>query len=321
MLGIGGKFASSKGMVAMPNLSNLTRSQAIDAIQQAGLRLGNAQSSSTSNQSQDQKVSSQAVVAGTLLDYETAVSFSYLNYVAPPVPQGPTVTGISSTGCIEYGGRVEIDRDCNTSTKIGTVVYGFRRHNVTTISYSDGSIQQSTVECTNSDRTERGTIYNCDDSIDCDNYIRTYSETDVASQCSTGYARYNVGVFRDGCGKSNVVTFQFCTTNPNTIDCNSCVSSYNYRTSDAACASGTAWRSVCTKPAGCSPATIDVKGGCDPVVVQPPTPSQPAQPVCRTSCTPWYRSSCQSDGQRFVTRRCSDCNGNNEYRETYYESC
>ena len=319
MLGIGGKFASSKGMVAMPSLSGLTRSQAINAIQQAGLRLGNAAISNTSTQSQDQKVSSQAVATGTLVDYETAVSFTYFNYVAPPVPQGPTVINVTSTGCVEYE-RYEVNRACNSSTNIGNVNYGFRRHSVTTTFFSDGTSSSSTSQCTDSSRFESQTIYNCDGSLDCNSYIRNFSETLPAAQCSSGFARYNVGVFADGCGKSNVVTFQFCTSNPNAVDCNSCVSSYNYRTSDSGCASGTAWRSVCTKAAGCVPAQTDVKGGCDPVVVQAPTPSAPAAPICRTSCTPWYRSSCQS-GQRFVTRRCSDCNGNNETRTTYYESC
>jgi len=310
MLGIGGKFASSKGMVAMPNLSNLSRSQAIAAIQQAGLSLGNASPSSTSNISEDQRVSSQQIAGGVLLDYETAVSFSFLSYVAPPVPQGPTVTGTSSTGCIETE-RFEISNVCNSSTKIGTIVYGFRRANTTTTFFSNGTSSSSTSSCTDSSRTESVNTFNCDGSLDCNSYLRTFSDTLPASQCSSGFARYTIGVFRDGCGKSSVQSFDFCTSNPNAVDCNSCVSSYNYRTSDSSCASGTAWRSVCTHPSGCSPSQTDVKGGCDPV---------PAPTVCRTTCTAWYRSSCQN-GQRFVTRRCSDCNGNNEYRETYFESC
>lgn len=311
MLGIGGKFASSKGMVAMPSLSGLTRLQAIAAIQASGLRLGNAAVSNTSNQSQDQAVASQDIAAGSLIDYETPVSFLYFNYVAPPVPQGPTVINSSSTGCIESE-RYIISNNCNSSTKIGTTTYGFRRHSVTTLFYSDGSTSSSTTSCTDSSRTETQTVYNCDGSLDCNSFSRRYSDTRTTSQCSSGYGIFNIGEYNSGCGKSDSVTFSFCTTNPNAANCTSCASSQNYTVSNSGCASGTAWRTLCTHPSGCSPSQSDVYGGCIPV----PAP----QPVCGTSCTPWYRSSC-SNGQRFVTRRCSDCNGNNEYRETYYESC
>ena len=312
MLGIGGKFASSKGMVAMPNLANLSRTQAIQAIQDAGLKISNSTPSTTSNQSDNDKVFQQSITAGQLVDYETAISFNYYNYVAPPAPSGPTIVEEFTTDCVPYE-TYEISRDCNSTTKIGTVTYGFKRHSVTTYRYSDGSYSTVTNECNPTLNPDTKTIYNCDGSLDCNSYLRTYSETLPASQCSSGYARYTIGVFREGCGKSNVQSFDFCTSNPNAVDCGSCVSSYTYRTSDSNCASGTAWRQVCTHPAGCSPAQTDAKGGCDPVV----------ETVCRTSCTPWYYFSCGAfkAGLRRVTRRCSDCNGNNEYRESYDEPC
>lgn len=313
MLGIGGKFASSKGMVAMPNLLGLTRLQAIVLLEEIGLKVANATGSSTSNQADNDKVFSQSYTAGELVNYETPISFVHYTYVAPPVPQGPTVINVVQSGCVEYE-RYEItnQRVCDTSTKLGSITYGFRRHNVTTYFYSDGSQQNTVEQCTDSTRYEPVPIYNCDGSLDCNSYLRTYSETRAAGNCSSGYGNFTIGVFREGCGKNDTSTFNFCTSNPNAVDCSSCVSSYTYRTSDSGCASGTAWRSVCTHPSGCNPGSTDVKGGCDPVV----------ETVCRTSCTPWYTSSCnQTTKQRFVTRRCSDCNGNNEYRETYYEDC
>lgn len=91
MLGIGGKFAGAKGMVAVPNISGLSRSAAQAAITNAGLKFLEAVSPvDTTNSSLDGQVSSQSFAAGTLIDYETTVSYSYYRYVAPP-PSGPSL--------------------------------------------------------------------------------------------------------------------------------------------------------------------------------------------------------------------------------------
>jgi PASTA domain len=95
VLGIGGKFAGAKGMVPMPDLSNLSPDQALAALQNAGLRRRNLGSSTTNNSGLGNKVFAQSVSAGTLIDYETEIDYSYYIYVAPtpdPTPQ-PTLCG------------------------------------------------------------------------------------------------------------------------------------------------------------------------------------------------------------------------------------
>lgn len=85
MLGIGGRFAGARGMVVMPNLANLSPSAATSAIISAGLRARNASSSDTSSSGDNDKVFGQSVAAGTLVDYDTEIDYSYYRYVAPAV--------------------------------------------------------------------------------------------------------------------------------------------------------------------------------------------------------------------------------------------
>lgn len=88
MLGIIARFGSSKGMVLVPNLSGLTTEQATSAIQNAGLKFGGSSTSTTSSSSLGDKVFSQSIAGGTLVEYETSISFG--NYVY--VPYVPVVT-------------------------------------------------------------------------------------------------------------------------------------------------------------------------------------------------------------------------------------
>lgn len=87
MLGIGGKFAGAKGMVAVPDLSNKTPDEALTVLQDAGLRRSGLGSSGTSNSGLNNKVFQQSISAGTLVDYETEISYDYYYYVAPAAPE------------------------------------------------------------------------------------------------------------------------------------------------------------------------------------------------------------------------------------------
>jgi hypothetical protein len=89
MLGIGGKFAGAKGMVAVPNLSNLSPDAALSALQSVGLSRGTVGTGTTSNSGLNNKVFSQSVSAGTLIDYDSAINYEYYIFVAPPVPEQP----------------------------------------------------------------------------------------------------------------------------------------------------------------------------------------------------------------------------------------
>ena len=85
MLGFIAKFGSSKGMVAVPNLNGLNRNQAVAAIQSAGLVFGGNTPVETSNSSLNDLVQSQAIPTGTLINYESDLSFGYYVYVAPAI--------------------------------------------------------------------------------------------------------------------------------------------------------------------------------------------------------------------------------------------
>lgn len=90
MLGIGGRFAGAKGMVAVPDLSNLNPDQALAVLSSIGLRRGSLGSSTTNNSGIDNRVFAQSISAGTLVDYESSVDYSYYIYVPPapdPTPQ------------------------------------------------------------------------------------------------------------------------------------------------------------------------------------------------------------------------------------------
>jgi hypothetical protein len=88
MLGIIARFGSSKGMVRIPNLSGLTTSQATAAIQNSGLTFSGSSTSTTSSSSLGDKVFAQSISAGTLVEYETSISFQSYVYV----PYVPVVT-------------------------------------------------------------------------------------------------------------------------------------------------------------------------------------------------------------------------------------
>ncbi len=85
MLGIGGRFAGARGMVAMPNLANLSPTAATAAITAIGLKLGSASEVASSNSADNEKVFLQSVSSGTLVDYDSEISYSYYRYVPPAV--------------------------------------------------------------------------------------------------------------------------------------------------------------------------------------------------------------------------------------------
>jgi len=111
MLGIIGRFGSSKGMVLVPNLSGLTTAAATSAILNAGLKFSGSSTSTTSSSSLGDKVFSQSIASGTLVEYETAISFG--NYVY--VPYVPAVTYGDCTPY--YTATSSAPNDCISGTK------------------------------------------------------------------------------------------------------------------------------------------------------------------------------------------------------------
>jgi hypothetical protein len=106
MLGFVTRFGSSKGMVAVPNLSGRTFDQALSDIQAAGLKFKNGTIRITNNQSLDKKVFAQDKTAGTLIDYDSEVSFNYDSYYLGtggvtygPDERNPEIQPVLTTPC------------------------------------------------------------------------------------------------------------------------------------------------------------------------------------------------------------------------------
>ena len=137
MLGIGGKFVGAKGMVIVPNISNLSRSAAQAAISAAGLKFFEVTTPlDTTDSAADGKVFFQSIASGSVVDYETEVSYSYYRYVAPPpVPSGPVPVGTPQK--IESEIKAGADCRCEGTTQICVpfelIEISYRQN------YSDGS--------------------------------------------------------------------------------------------------------------------------------------------------------------------------------------
>jgi hypothetical protein len=75
MLGFVSRYGASKGMVAVPDLAGLTSEAAEALVAQRGLKLQSKTSRNSSTQ--NNRVSSQTIAPGTLVDYESPVSFVF----------------------------------------------------------------------------------------------------------------------------------------------------------------------------------------------------------------------------------------------------
>jgi hypothetical protein len=97
MFGSLGYWASSKGMVAVPDLSGLTEAQASTALSNAILSYSNITNTLTSDSNLVGKVATQSSAAGSLVNYESIIQISIYQLLCVPVfVKGPL---ISSTPC------------------------------------------------------------------------------------------------------------------------------------------------------------------------------------------------------------------------------
>jgi len=121
MLGFTARFGSSKGMVAVPNLSGRTFDQALSDIQASGLKFKNGTIRITNNQALDKKVFAQEQAPETLIDYESEISFNYDSYYI-------------GTGGVTYGPdernpgiQPVVTLPCDGTTLVRTTRYSNRR--------------------------------------------------------------------------------------------------------------------------------------------------------------------------------------------------
>lgn len=103
------RFGSSKGMVAVPNLSGQTTDQAIETIRNTGLTFKQSTLRITQTQAFDKKVFNQDIAPGTLVDYESEISFSFDSYyeTTTNVTYGP-IESYSSTPSASCSGTTLI---------------------------------------------------------------------------------------------------------------------------------------------------------------------------------------------------------------------
>jgi hypothetical protein len=147
MIGPIARFGSSRGMLRIPNLSGLTRPQALDAIRNSGLKFSESSTLTTTNQSLADKIESQSVPANTLVDYDSEISFVYFSYV----PYVPTVTYGS---CSVYSSTSS--SACSGLTLVTTTTFFQRRQvfydgsfafNEECSSFSSSSSTQNSTAC------------------------------------------------------------------------------------------------------------------------------------------------------------------------------
>lgn len=155
MLGSAALFGS-KGMVRTPNLSGLSSSAAVSAIQAAGLIASSSGTVDTGDSGLNGKIASQSPSSNTLVDYESTVSYTTYNYVAPP----PSCTaGWTFTG---YGEWSAWSTCSNSSQSRSRAILGY---------YTDSNCNQSGIQ-----------------QYDTQTETQSCSSCNVGGNCSVGYA-------------------------------------------------------------------------------------------------------------------------------------
>jgi hypothetical protein len=147
MLGIGGRFSSSPGMVRVPDLSGKTAAQSSQILSSLKIPFSQLSFVETQNSALNGLLQSQSFAAGTLIDYGTVLIIRFFTFVAPPPPPPPQVVYLYTIQgfCLLGPVTTFTGSFCSGSTLVRT---GFRSGVRTdTDYYSDGSTVQRTVSC------------------------------------------------------------------------------------------------------------------------------------------------------------------------------
>jgi hypothetical protein len=274
MLSFVSRFGSFKGMVAVPNLSGLTKGQAISAIQAAGLTFKSNSPVESSNSSLNDKVSSQEIPFGTLVDYESGISFSYYIYVAPAVK-------ITTGNCENKPGAE------NTKTEVTCTDYGQNNTETTTTTvqkqaliYADGVSTGTYQACEASvTTTTKSQTANC-------GYVKP-AKTCTASETWDGPWTACQEIFGGGT-RVRYKTFVY-------TDCSSETIKYEEDCCAAVCGSWSSWSSgsPSTRTKTCQ------KIDCTTYTV--------TEKKCTAKCTAWGGGSCVK-GKKTQSRVCTAAN-------------
>jgi hypothetical protein len=233
MLGIGGRFAALKGMVAVPNLAGLSRSAAQTAIESAGLVYGGSSDTTINDISLDDKIANQSIVANTLVDYETSVSVTRYRYEAsggtPSYPPKPADDGQIILGdCLLDGGATQYPADeayCGTGDDITTRIepgYQIFKRIDKRVSYTEGpSFTWTRVEtplpaeeCYRIFQGNRRT-QNSPLCVVCTTIVDTITYSGRNTGCATGFSNYRTDIYPEGCDPADRTVALGCISDPN----------------------------------------------------------------------------------------------------------
>lgn len=212
MLGVGGRFASAKGMVRVPNLSNLSRASAQSAIEAAGLVYGGFADTVVADSGLDDKIANQNILPNTLVDYETVISVTRYRYEPPPPPPAPAYPPkpsddgeIVQGACVSTTTIVREDGFCETN---GTyVVPRYRVH--TRIDkkkvYIQGPtnweltlVDQPAVECLQ-ERLAADRVVNASICLGCTTVVEQNFFEGDNTNCASGRGNYRTDIYAIGC--------------------------------------------------------------------------------------------------------------------------
>jgi hypothetical protein len=191
-------------MVLVPSLTGLSRSSAESAIEAAGLIVGSVGTTSGSS-SQDNKVAAQGIASGTLVDYDTQISFTVYDYVAPSGPYVVSTEQISAT--CAYTSSTSNGTYCVGTTKVTTYTSytytQYRRY------WSDGSTDTYLSYCgaTNGsfeqpNSTDCGYVAPPPAPLNCNRCVSSYNVSVSTSSCASGAGWLSVCFHEDGCNPS-----------------------------------------------------------------------------------------------------------------------
>jgi beta-lactam-binding protein with PASTA domain len=197
MLGIGGKFSSSPGMVRVPDLSGKNLQQSVEILTNLKIPLSQLPATETQDSNLGGLLESQSIAAGTLVDYGSIVVIRFFIYVAPPPPPPPPpaptpvvpdpepVTLLYTVEGTCENSSFSVSTTCSGTTSVVTNTTTASR--VDTYYYSDGTTATGTVDCSSSSTTEDACgcpPSNCSTVVSSGNYLVDNSK------CASGRAWY-----------------------------------------------------------------------------------------------------------------------------------
>ena len=199
-----GLWSSSKGMVRVPDLINLTRQEAIASIQNAGLVHSGDSSTTTQNINLNNRVSLQSVNANDLVQYESEISFIYYNYVEVTTTTTTTPTPTTTP---------PITDPTNPTTGSTNPTTGTTPTPTTTP--EDCDYVDAPTYCLNVDSQGYGDLYQRSWTAGCPDVFRgrsfcgvpatTTQATTQATQATTAGCVYNGQITIVPCGNNNCV--------------------------------------------------------------------------------------------------------------------